>query len=291
MITFNEFLNTSAEDSHKIFEFYLDFLGEFSGKDFPFDEQLKLKGAGGKFLSSIDSTTYIGKDSKEQYIALLDKFQNEFKLYRRRIGKPILFRFLYPISDKTRLYRLQDTFQELYSTTLELINEATNKTYYFDDLKVNNFFKPDNSNKQKIKDLINEAIILIREDGTLTEKSKKSIIDYLERAISELERERVNWTRFIGRIKETIIVLGALGSFAGGASSLFQAQKKLEQTTVIIQKASVNFNFNVLNETFNVQNIRHIGLINNLLELPENKDIQDAEEVDLGEEKITKHNK
>jgi hypothetical protein len=283
MITFNEFLNTSAEDSQKIFEFYLNFLGEFSGKDFPFDEQLKLKGAGGKFLSSIDSTTYIGKDSKEQYIALLDKFQNEFKLYRRRIGKPLLFRFLYPINDKTRLYRLQDTFQELYSATLELINEATNKTYYFDDLKVNNFFRPDNSNKQKIKDLINEAIILIREDSTLTEKSKKSIIDYLERAISELERERVNWTRFIGRIKETIIVLGALGSFAGGASSLFQAQEKLEQTTIIIQKTSVNFNFNVLNETFNVQNIQHIGSINNLLELPENKDIQDAEEVDLDE--------
>jgi hypothetical protein len=285
MITFNEFLNTSVEDSHKIFEFYLNFLGEFSGKDFPFDEQLKLKGAGGKFLSSIDSTTYIGKDSKEQYIALLDKFQNEFKLYRRRIGKPLLFRFLYPINDKTRLYRLQDTFQELYSATLELINEASNKTYYFDDLKVNNFFRPDNSNKQKIKDLINEAIILIREDSTLTEKSKKSIIDYLERAISELERERVNWTRFIGRIKETIIVLGALGSFAGGASSLFQAQEKLEQTTIIIQKTSVNFNFNVLNETFNVQNIQHIGSINNLLELPENKDIQDAEEVDLDEEK------
>ncbi|HEX2937278.1 MAG TPA: hypothetical protein VHO72_18125, partial [Bacteroidales bacterium] len=58
-----------------------------------------------------------------------------------------------------------------------------------------------------------------------------------------------------------------------------------EQTTIIIQKTSVNFNFNVLNETFNVQNIQHIGSINNLLELPENKDIQDAEEVDLDEEK------
>jgi len=285
MITFNEYLNTSTEDSQKIFEFYLNFLGEFSGKDFPFDEQLKLKGAGGKFLNSIDSTTYIGKESKEHYIDLLDRFQKELKLYRRRTNMPIMLKILNPISNRTRLFRLQDTFQELYSSTLELINEATNKTYYFDDLKVNNFFRPDNSNKQKIKDLINEAIVLIRDDSTLTEKSKKSIIDYLERALTELERDRVNWTRFIGRIKETIIVLGALGSFAGGASSLFKAQEKLEQTTIIIQKTSVNFNFNVLNETFNVQNIQHIGSINNLLELPENKDIQDAEEVETDDEK------
>jgi hypothetical protein len=280
MITFNEFLNTSVEDSQRIFEFYINYLGEFSSKNFPFDDQLKLKGAGGKFLGSIDRTIYIGKEGKEKYLFLLDEFQNELKIYRRRIGKPIIFKILFPISDSARLNRLQDNFQELYSTTLELINEATNKTFYFDDLQVNDFFKPDNSNKHKIKDLINESIILIKEDSALTEKSKKSIIDYLEKALSELERERVNWTRFIGRVKETIIVLGALGSFAGGSSSIFQAQEKLEQTSIIIQKTSVNFNYNVLNETFNVQNIQFIGSINNMLELPENRDIQDAEEVD-----------
>ena len=279
MITFNEFLNTSAEDSQKIFDFYLNFLGELSVKNFPFDEQLKLKGAGIKFLNSIDTTTYIDAKKRAQYFSLLDKFQNELRLYRQRVNDKWIFKFVNQGNTKTRLFRLQDSFQEFYSTTLELINEATDKTYYFDDLKVNNFFKPDNSNKPKIRDLVNEAIVLIRQDESLTEKSKKNIIEYLEKALVQLDYERVNWIKFIGRIKETIIVLGALGSFAGGANLLFEAQDKLEQTTIIIQKTSINFNFNVLNQTFNVQNIQHIESINNLLELPENKDIQEAEEV------------
>jgi hypothetical protein len=282
MITFNDFIITEEEDSKKISEFYLDFLSEFSSKGFSFDEQLKLKGAAGKFLNSIDRATYIGLAKKEQYLDLLDRFQKELGHYRR--GENSAFRTIFPNLRKSKLIRLQDAFQELYSFTLELINEATKNTMYFDDLKVNDFYKPDNSNKTKIKELIEEAIGLIMDDRSLTEKSKKNLIEYLEKAVKELERERVNWNRFLGRIKETAIVLGALGSFAAGTSTLFSAQEKLEQATIVVQKTSVNFNFNVLNATFNVQNIQHIGTINTMLELPENKDIQDVEEIKSNEE-------
>lgn len=175
-----------------------------------------------------------------------------------------------PSNKKRRFAAIQDSFQDLYSKTIELLNEATDKTMRFDSLKINDFYKPDNSNKNKIKELILEAIGIIEADDSLTEETKKSIIDYLNTAIIELERERVNWSRFLGRIKETVIVLGALGSLVGGVSTLINAQEKLEQTTIIIQKTSANLNYNVLNQTFNIHNIQHIESLTQLLELPEN---------------------
>ena len=270
MTTFNDFMNAPLDDSQKISDFYLNFLGEFSNKNFPFDEQLKLKGAGSKFIDSIEKAMiYIGHEKKQKYIDLIDDFQKEFRIYRRIKNTPIILRFVYPTVRKS-MVALQEVFQILYTATLVLINEAMGQTYYFDDIDVNSFFKPENSNKQKIKDLIREAIGLIREDSTLTEITKKNIIEYLEKSLEELERKRVDWARFIGRIKEVVIVLGALGSFAGGANSLFQAKDKLEQSTDVIQKTSVNINFNIISKTFNIQNIKQLNTITNIIELPEN---------------------
>ena len=202
-------------------------------------------------------------------------------------NRSFLYNFLLASSKARRLSRIQDLFQDLYSKTLELVNEATEKTMYFDSLKINDFYKPDNSNKNKIKTLISEAIEIIEVDSSLTEKTKKNIVDYLNTALKELDRERVNWARFIGRIKETVIVLGALGSLVGGASSLYHAQDKLEQTTIVIQKTSANINYNVLNETFNIHNIQHIESLTQLLELPKNTPRQNPQESNSGLETTT----
>ncbi|MFA6581000.1 MAG: hypothetical protein WCS79_04285, partial [Paludibacter sp.] len=112
---------------------------------------------------------------------------------------------------------------------------------------------------------------IIKEDYSLKEKTKKSIIEYLEIALNELDREYVNWTKFIGRIKETIIVLGALGTFTGEfVSPLFNAREKLENATTVIQNTSINVNYNVISDTFNIQNIHQISSIKNLIALPSN---------------------
>ncbi len=267
-MTFNEYLNLEIDDSLQIFEYYLKYLEELSSKNFPFDEQLKLKGAGGKFINSIDKTTYINQEVQSEYLKLIDELQLELRKYRRRNSVSNISRLLLMPQKRTLLFVIQESFQKLYSMTLELINESKNKTNYFDNLKVNDFYKPDNSNKQKIKELINEAITLIKNDDTITSKTKNSIIEYLEISLRELDKEKVNWTRFLGRIKEVIIVLGALGSLVGGMNGLFNAQEKLEQTTTIVQKTSVNLNFNILHETFNVNYLHDSSSINRLLELP-----------------------
>jgi hypothetical protein len=116
-MTFNEYLNANSTDSQKIFDFYLNFLGELSGKKFPFEEQLKLKGAAGKFLNSIDRTTYIKPEQKIDYQVLIDEFQKHLKYYRRRESRSIIYNFLVPTSKNSVMFRLQDSFENLYSTT------------------------------------------------------------------------------------------------------------------------------------------------------------------------------
>lgn len=284
MLTFNDFLNTKLEDSQTIFAFYLNFLGELSIKTFPYDEQLKLSGAARKFTNAVRKTSYVQDETIEIYSNHIGEFLKHLRSYRRIETHSFVLQFIMNSNRKRRLFKIQDSFQDLYSNTLELISEATDKTMYFDSLKINDFYKPDKSNKHKIKELIIEAADIIKVDSSLTEQTKKSIIDYLNNALNELERERVNWSVFLGKIKETVIVLGALGSLVGGASALYNAQKKLEQTTIIIQNTSANINYNVLSQTFNVHNIQHIESLTQLLELPENNQSQNTEEPDSGNE-------
>ena len=96
----------------------------------------------------------------------------------------------------------------------------------------------------------------------------KYVPEILMNALEELESERINWTKFIGKIKEATIVLGALGSFASGTTGIFDAQSKLDQTTTIIQQTSININYDVIGKTFNIQNVKSIGLPK-ILELSE----------------------
>lgn len=276
-MTFNEYLNIDSENNHVIFEFYLSFLNELSTKDYPYEEQLKLKGAAGKFLNCIEKVSYLNKEKRDNYLEGINSLSKDLKNYRRTKNRSKLSVVISPIK-RISLNRIQDIFEDFFSLTLDFINEASRIGEYSDNLKLNGFYQPENSNKKKIQDLIKEAISLIEEDDSLTEKSKKQIVDYLNKALRDLDREHINWSRFIGRIKETIIVLGALGSFAGGISPLIKAKDKLEETTVIIQKTSINLNYKVLNETFNIQNIKNIEYINsNVLQIQEANEVTEEE--------------
>ena len=273
-MTFNEYLNIGADNSPEIFEFYLSFLSELSAKDFPYEEQLKLKGAAGKFLNCVEKVAYTKQEERDGYNTLIENFSEDLRYYRRSKNISKFSSIILPIK-KRSLHRIQDTFEDIYAKTLFYINEVSRQNSYIDSIELNGFYKPENSNKKKIRELINDAIDLVQEDNTLSEKTKKHIIDYLHKALKDLDREHVNWLRFVGRIKETIIILGALGSFSSGVtgyiSPLEQAKDKLEETTIVIQQTSINLNYNILNETFNIQNIKQIGPINStILELNEN---------------------
>lgn len=264
-MTFNEYLNITTDNSEVIFDYYLEFLNGFSSNDFPYEEQLKLNGVAGKFINCIEKVSFIPREERDRYIEKINLFKDELRRYRRSKSRSKLSNaiLLFP---GFSIHKIHDTFEDLYSLTLKFINEATRIEAYTDNLSLNGFYQPANSNKKKIQELINEAIELIGRDGTITEKSKKQIIEYLNKVLRELERENINWSKIIGRIKETIIVLGALGSFAGGVTPLLtQAKDKLEETTTVIQQTSINVNYNILNETYNIQNIQQIGSFNSAI--------------------------
>lgn len=262
-MTFNDYLNLSINDYQEISNYYLNFLEEFSTKKFPYEKKLQFKGTATKFLNSIEDLTYLQKEKQEEYVKIIDQLNESLDILNRRSKRS---RVLNLIFSPQRSHRIESDFGILYDRTIELINDA-NKTlkYRNRNLKINGFYEPKNSNKAQIKKLILEAIELIKQDNSITEKSKKQLLDYLNKVLTNLDSDYTNWTDIIGKIKETIIVLGALGGFIGGISPLFEAKDKLEQTTIVIEKTSINLNYNVINETFNHNEILNINPSNSYI--------------------------
>jgi len=265
-MNFTDYLEAETEDTEIIFKFYLEYLLNFSSKDFTYEDQLQLKGIVLKFSNCIHEVSYFEKERREKFNLIVENLIKQLKSYRRIKRKSSPFLHLFNPLRKDTISHVQETFEELYSMSIELITETKKRREYkTNSLELNGFYLPQNSNKEEIKKLINEAINLIHTDNSITEKTKKNIIEYLELVLKRLEREHVNWSTVIGNIKETIIVLGALGSFVGGLSPLFEAKQKLEETSTVIQKTSVNLNFNTINKTFNINNIEKIGEINSAI--------------------------
>ncbi|RBA28212.1 hypothetical protein [Flavobacterium tibetense] len=264
-MTFTEYLNTDLDNSDLIFEYYLQYLSNLSSKEFPYEEQIQLKATSTKFINCIDNLSYVVKEKKEKYFDLINAIVEDVKMNRRRKDKSKILLFLLGKNGNI-IPKIKDDFEELYSQTLEFIGDASNMRHYrYDNLKLNGFFQPENSNKQQVKQLILDAIELIEKDTTISDKVKKQIIEYLQRVIKKLDNQYINWSSVIGCIKETIIVLGALGGFVGGITPLVLAKEKLEETSTVIEKTSININYKTINETFNIQNVERLEQLNNTI--------------------------
>ncbi|MCX6231681.1 MAG: hypothetical protein NTZ33_09075 [Bacteroidetes bacterium] len=284
-MTFNEYLYTDAQDIELIFNYYLGFLGEMAATNFPQEKQLQLKAASDKFLNSIERFTYFETYKREDYedlLRLLDREMQELKEIER---KPFWLKLFPLINNRQRqIYHIQDAFRELYASSLALVNDAIQKEYIYDKIELGSFYDPTKSNKPEIIELIQDAVELINEDVSITEMSKKALVNHLDKAIRDLNSERTNWTRFFGKIKETSVVLAALASLAGNANLLYDAIEKLEKAAIVVRKTSVNISYNVLNEVFNVQNLQNIGLLKNtILKIDERKIYNDIPSDEVSE--------
>ena len=261
-MNFNEYLYTDAQDIEQIFNFYNQFLNELLNKGFPKEMQLQLKGASDKFLNSIEKFTYFETYKREEYEELVNELIYEFKILTELSRKAFILKLIPFINNrKKQLFKIQDIHFKVYSATMSLINDSIQKEYLFDELELGDFYKPNKSNKTEIIELINEAIELIKEDFSITEKSKKSLINHLNKAIGDLNSQRTNWTRFFGKIKEVSVLLSALGSLAGNSHLLYDAITKLEKASIVIRKTSINLSYSILNDIFNVENIQNLGLL------------------------------
>tara|TARA_R110001583_G_scaffold194575_1_gene365818 strand:- start:2301 stop:3128 length:828 start_codon:yes stop_codon:yes gene_type:complete len=273
-MTFNSYLNLDNKNYRDIIDYYLIYLSEFSNNDFPYGERLQLRGSASKFVNCIYAVTFLKQEKQDEYFELIDKFNEISNDLRRRENQSRLAKYLFSSSNS---YQLKEEFEKIYIKTLDIISD-TNKTLDLRSryLEINDLYKPDNSNKSKIKKLIIEAIELIIKDDSLTEKTKKQLVDYLNKVLANLDYENTNWTDIIGKITETIIILGALGSIVGGFSPLFEAKEKLKETTEVIEKTSINLNYKVINETFILSEIKNINSNSSfILQLEENNESVD----------------
>lgn len=256
-MTLNTYLKLESDSFDEITDYYLNFLNEFSANIFPYDKRLQLKGTASKFINCIYRTAYLNQEKQNEYLKLIEDFNNSLIQFERRANRSKLGKILFPITNNLRV---KEEFEKLYSFTLDIINEA-NKTleYRYKNIDINDFYRPENSNKTQIKKLILEAVDLIDQDTALTKKSKTELIKYLNKIVKKLDSEHINWTDIIGKIKETVIILSALSTIVGDVSPLFKAKEKLEETSVVIEKTSVNLNYKVINETFNHTEIKNLN--------------------------------
>ena len=261
-MTINDFLNQDVDDFDSISNYYINYLKELSEKDYSFVDYINLNGFSQKFINSVQRSHYLQDERKTEYNEKTENLIRDIRFYHKSKKISNIFRMFFPVEPK--LFTVNKSFEQLYSDSLDLINIVIeNRGYRKNNLSINNFYEPENTNKEKIKELINEAIELITEDNSLTDSTKKQIIDYLESALKNLNREYVNWTDILGKIKETIIVLGALGSFIGGVTPLKKAKEKLEESDNVIQKTSINYNYKTINNTFQIKNIEQFKQIEN----------------------------
>lgn len=272
-MTLNSYLSLDTDNFNEIVDFHLNFLNEISSKNFPYEKRLQLKGTAKKFIDCMYQTTYLNQEKHDEYFHIIDELDKILTHLDRSENRSKLAKLLFP---SLKDFRVKEEFSKLYSFTLEIINDA-NKTleYRYKNININDFYNPENSNKEQIKKLILDAIDLINEDNSLTEKSKKELVKYLNKVLNRLDSEHINWTDIIGRIKETVIILGALSTIIGNVSPLFQAKEKLEETTKVIEKTSVNLNYKVINETFNHTEIKNLNSSSSvILQLERNNEIE-----------------
>lgn len=260
-MTFAEYLNKDDDDFNAISEYYTNFLNDFAAKGFVYEEQLKLKGATDKFINSATQISYMNTETRGLVSNLVDTLSQSCRYYRRVNSRPKIFLFPLNIKHKS-LEQVQEAFGNLYSKCIDTINDVTSSysyKYAGSSLELNGFYQPKNTNKDEVKRLIRESIQLIIEDDSLSEKSKTQIIEYLNKVISKLDYNYISWSSILGHITEAILVLGALGSFVSGYSSLRIAEERLKESTKLIQKNSITINYKIVNETFNVTNLTQLN--------------------------------
>jgi hypothetical protein len=256
-------INIKEKDAiDKIFKIIIDYLSIFRNIEFNYVVTVPFNGIMNKY---INCAKYLGAEtaSLRQSIENLNDILNKNKTAYFKY--PLYSRILFPkavhqgnISYRNEVLKPKESaFSEIYNQVVLVYNSIKDLSSERSEIELGGFYNPDISNRNYAKKLINEAIDIITNDDILSEATKKSIIDYLTNALIEFEKPNSNWSIIFGKLKETIFVLGALGSLAGGITgviSLNDAKLKLEEATEVIEKTSININYSNINQLFKIGN-------------------------------------
>jgi hypothetical protein len=265
---------TYHTDRELVFENFIKYLSNISETEFRNRDTLKLKSYSSKFLEALNAKRYLGDEKKNSYMEIVDEFNNNLKRRNKSHTKPWIIKILSSNRSLMKLnFQLENNFETVLNEAVSLINESREFDYLHSQLDIGEFYEPKNSNKEKIKQLLFEAIDNLNNDITIKEKSKKKVIEFIKKAIDELDSDYTNWTTFLGRLKETIIVLGAIGSLAGGISVL-KAKEKVEEATNVVYQTSITINHKSISQTFNINDAPTLQQFQQVLKLEEDNSLQ-----------------
>lgn len=262
IISFDEFLLLNEKefnDFQKAFYFIKNYIEEFKNKKFEFQNIVDLRGLVDKFLQFGEPIADDIKYPAQKLTSNLEKLESHSHKFK---------------TDGVIETTIQKTYQEFYSSLLLVYNKISlflrNNTTVEDYLDFDGLFSYDTSNKHLAIKHIENAIELIKNDNSISDKSKEKIIKYLTETISELLNPKSNWSKIYSKVTEAMIVLGTLGSVVSGISAgnnLLSAKDKLEEAKDTIVQTSINMNYFNIQQTFNIQ--ENIAIENNKLILPE----------------------
>ena len=250
-LSLDDYLRISHSDTHRIHEMYIflrSFLENFIEE--PNDPKyfLKLEGIVDKFLKVI--SPYLESETKN--ISEAASYANRIS-YASPINlesSPALIIITQKLLGIPHRRRVKGYLLRLYTITMRLYNAfvASHPDINLYNLDLFDFYLPQYSDKTNAEENLKRAIDIIESDDVLTSEGKERVLKHINKAIEELHRKQTDWSRFFGLVKETIIILGAVGSIVGGQCALLQAKKTLEEVTQIVEKTSINVNYITLNQ-------------------------------------------
>jgi hypothetical protein len=204
-----------------------------------------------KFVRSVQPFTNTSDEVTEEFYKVTRRlvwagirYENKRKKQRDYFFW-LLFGFLLNLGYFRNEY--EEAYEWIYTETIRWYNSfCAIRDKRFNHLDLFDFYLPDISDRDRATKLVEEAIELITGDKTISRVAVRRIVTHLNEALNELRRPKPNWPTFFGKIKEVIIVMGAIGSITGGACAINTARDKLNEATQVIEKTSINVNYMAL---------------------------------------------
>lgn len=272
-MSLDEFLMGNNEDLDSFYNFYIEYLGSIFKNEFSYQEQVNFRLLSKKFIEKIDEEKHLVDEEKEKFKENIDDFLKSITHFQKINNYNKIVKYFYSNRINSINKDSVDIYSILKEKSINYINEAKSfRKYKAPDFILNDFYKPENVDRDKIRLLLKEAILLISNDENISYKTKESLTKQILKIIENLDKKYYTINAVLGSISEVIIVLGGLGSFIGGLSPLFMAKEKLEETTKVVERSSININQKIINQTFNIKNIESLQYMNQKINLIENID-------------------
>lgn len=256
-----EFLKIDIKQENSVdsvFLVTLKYLDKLKIKDFEYELLIPLRGILNKFANSAN---YHGVENIELTLAADDFIDTVNQTTYRPVEPEGGFIDFFGKSNKKNIITkanapIYQKFQTLYNALIATYNLVKDGQPKSRDLDLEGFYNPNHANKTKARQLLVIANEQIERNIALTDKPKKTLVDFITKTILELDRPNSDWTVIFGRLKEVVTVLHALESLANGISgmsTLIIACEKIEEAIAVVDQTSISINYKTMNHIFNIQ--------------------------------------